>query len=98
GLFRQPDKEPEVEVDWGEREERERIARAAHAVRGHLRRLPPGWKPSEEARAIAMGFGVVVPDGFTFVRPHMRGGRKEGEGEGEREAVARGLRSLALLG
>lgn len=100
GLPGQPDKEPEAE--WGEAAERARLVRAAHAVRGHLRRLPPGRQPSEEAREIAASFGVVVPEGFTFVRPHVRGGRKEGEGEGagvtpEREAVARGLRSLALL-
>ena len=88
----------EPEAEWGEEPERARLTRAAHMVRGHLRRLPPGWKPSEAAREIAEGFGVVLPDGFTFVRPHVRGGRGGEEPPPEREAVARGLASLAMLG
>lgn len=60
--------------------------------------MPPGWKPLEEARETAAVFGVVVPDGYIFVRPHVRGGRRETEAPGEREAVARGLRGLVLLG
>jgi hypothetical protein len=43
---------------------------------------------------------VVVPEGFTFVRPHLRGGRAappEQEAPPEIPAVARGLASLMLL-
>jgi hypothetical protein len=90
----------EPEAEWGEPEVRRRLAKAAHTVRGHLRRLPEGWKASSEARRFAEGFGLVVPDGFTFVRPHVRGGREERRAEAippEPEAVARGLASLMLL-
>ena len=90
----------EPEAEWGEPEVRRRLAKAAHTVRGHLRRLPEGWKASSEARRFAEGFGLVVPDGFTFVRPHVRGGREKGRAEAippEPEAVARGLASLMLL-
>ena len=90
----------EPEAEWGEPEARRRLARAAHAVRGHLRRLPAGWKAHPGALRLAEGFGVVVPEGFTFVRPHLRGGRAappEPEAPPEIPAVARGLASLMLL-
>jgi len=90
----------EPEAEWGEPEARRRLARAAHAVRGHLRRLPAGWKAHPGALRLAEGFGVVVPEGFTFVRPHLRGGRAappEPEAPPEIPAVARGLMSLMLL-
>jgi len=90
----------ELEAEWGEPEARRGLARAAHAVRGHLRRLPAGWKAHPGALRLAEGFGVVVPEGFTFVRPHLRGGRAappEQEAPPEIPAVARGLMSLMLL-
>ena len=90
----------EPEAEWEEPEARRRLARAAHAVRGHLRRLPEGWKAHPGTLRLAEGFGVVVPEGFTFVRPHIRGGREKGRAEAippEPEAVARGLASLMLL-
>jgi hypothetical protein len=90
----------EPEAEWEEPEARRRLARAAHAVRGHLRRLPAGWKAHPGTLRLAEGFGVVVPEGFTFVRPHLRGGREKGRAEAippEPEAVARGLASLMLL-
>jgi hypothetical protein len=90
----------EPEAEWGDPEARRRWARAAHAVRGHLRRLPAGWKAHPGALRLAEGFGVVVPEGFTFVRPHLRGGRAappEQEAPPEIPAVARGLMSLMLL-
>lgn len=59
---------------WGSPEERQIIRRRAHGVRGHLRRLPAGWHPSDEAKEIARLFGLPIPDGYTFVRPHVRGG------------------------
>ena len=59
---------------WGSEEDRRTIRRRAHGVRGHLRRLPDGWIASWEAKRIAETFNVPVPDGYTFVRPHIRGG------------------------
>ena len=44
-----------------------------HVVSGHLRSLPDGWQRSKEAEAHAAEFGIHVPDGQTFVRPHERG-------------------------
>lgn len=89
----------EPEVEWGEPEGREDLRRTAHWVRGHLRRLAPGWTASTEAREVAEALGVILPEGYTFVRPHLRGGRREGsESPPEREAIPRGLHSLALLG
>lgn len=41
-----------------------------HEVSGHLRRAAPSLGQLEVAR----GHGVAVPPGFTFVRPHARGG------------------------
>jgi len=61
---------------WGTPLEHEAIRQRAHGVRGHLRRLHEGWKPSKQAKEIASEFGLSVPDGFTFVRPHVRGGKE----------------------
>jgi hypothetical protein len=98
--------------DWGNEEERRRVS--AHFVRPHYRK----WKPSSNARksyveqvkrraAIrAELYGCVPPpDGYTFVRPHARGGGREerekleegiefGEIRGPRKIRARGLLSL----
>jgi hypothetical protein len=90
----------EPEVAWGKPEDLRRWSRAAHAVRGHLRRLPAGWKARPMTLRLAEGFGMVVPAGYTFVRPHYRGGRAASEKPGalpEIPAVARGLASLTLL-
>jgi len=90
----------EIEAEWGTPETRRRLERAAHMVRGHLRRLPAGWKARSEAHRLAAGFGVVIPEGFTFVRPHLRGRHRwepADEAPPEPEAVARGLASLMLL-
>ncbi len=80
--------------DWGSEAEA-RAARQAHAVREHLRRLPEGWQASKTAEETARTFGYVLPRGYTFVRPHVRGaGKEEGEAgpqSGERVVVARGL-------
>jgi hypothetical protein len=58
---------------WGSDEERRIIQRRAHQVRGFLRRLPHGQRPSEQALDNALFYGLIVPDGYTFVRPHVRG-------------------------
>jgi hypothetical protein len=60
---------------WGTAEERAAIQRQAHGVRGHLRRLLAGARAGEDAVRGAQGYGLAVPAGFTFVRPHVRGGQ-----------------------
>ncbi len=81
--------------NWGGEAEA-RAARRAHAVREHLRRLPEGWRASKTAEEAARTFGYVLPAGYTFVRPHVRGVGKEEEDAiaprpKEQVVVARGL-------
>ena len=45
-------------------------ARAPHFVVGHLRKA---LQSSEDQIILAGKFGIIVPEGFTFVRPHRRG-------------------------
>ena len=45
-------------------------ARAPHFVVGHLRRAV---QAAERQIILAQEYGIVVPEGFTFVRPHQRG-------------------------
>lgn len=82
-------------LDWGDEEEHERIQRRAHHVRGFIRSLPPGWRASEEAIQNAAAFGIIVPDGYTFVRPHVRG-QKHSE-EPLPEIRSRGLATAITL-
>ncbi len=89
---------------WGQKEDHT-IIRRAHTVREHLRRLPPDHRPSEEARRYAQAFGYILPKGFTFVRPHVRGQGREAEAKepssrvAEQPIIAQGLVTLvALLG
>ena len=79
--------------DWSTAAERKRIMRR-HRVSGHLRQLPKGWHASEEAQRWARRYGFIVPQGYTFVRPHMRG---SDERDVETVVVARGLEALMLL-
>lgn len=83
---------------WGTEEDRA-SARRAHYVRGHLRRLPAGRSNSTGARAAAEEHGIIVPPEYTFVRPHVRGhaGQSESAAQSATRAVARGLRTLAIL-
>ena len=82
---------------WGSGEEHAHIRRRAHAVRGHLRRLAPGWHASHQARELARQFGIVVPDGFTFVRPHVRGGKGKAQEPTGVVVRAKGLASVMTL-
>lgn len=50
---------------------------APHAVAGHLRRVRV---PGPHQLTLAEGLGVSVPEGYTFVRPHRRGGGGENHG------------------
>jgi restriction endonuclease len=45
-------------------------ARAPHFVVGHLRKA---LQASEDQIILARQYGIIVPEGFTFVRPHRRG-------------------------
>ncbi len=84
-------------VQWGTESQRRHAVRA-HAVAGHLRRLPQGWHRSPQAEQYAREYGYLLPDdpGVTFVRPHLRGGER-GEAPVEHRVVARGLNTLAVL-
>ena len=86
------------EREWGTSRERDFIQRRAHGVRGHLRRLQAGWKPSEDALQIAQAFGILTPAGYTFVRPHVRGsGAEKAETPAEVIVRAKGLASVMML-
>lgn len=87
--------------EWGSPEEREQIRLRMHGVAGHLRRLAENWSRSLEAEEAARAYGVVLPDGYTFVRPFVRGGEgvEEGAVAPQRVVVrSRGLASLVSLG
>ena len=64
-------------------------ARVRHAVQQHLRRV---GTTSQQQRLLAMKYGVHLPMGYTFVRPHERGGIAEEE----RKRIYRS-RSASLL-
>ena len=67
----------------------------AHQVGAFVRRLPVGWRASEAASRDAAAFGLQVPDGATFVRPHWRGLHGLAPEEAAREFYSRGaLRRL----
>ena len=83
---------------WGAPEERERIQHAAHAVAGHRRRLRLGAQASAAALKRAAECAFVVPQGCTFVRPHIAGlqGREPVEDMLQGSVVrARGLATVA---
>lgn len=84
--------------EWGEPAERERIRLAAHAVAGHRRRLLPGARASAAARQRAAEYAFLVPEGYTFVRPHIAGlaGEEAGQAAPQELVVrARGLATVA---
>jgi len=78
---------------WASPRERAVVRRAAAMVRGHLRRLPWGWSPSTDALMAAASYGIPVPPGHTFVRPHARGSPGEHTGP----VTARGLAAVMAL-
>lgn len=81
--------------EWGTAEDREIVTRRSHGVRGHLRQLPDRWSRSTEAEGEAREWGFVLPDGYTFVRPHVRGGHDHDPAPVI--AKARGLQTLSAL-
>ena len=84
---------------WGTEEELEKIRRQAHQVRGHARRLMPGWQRSLTAAQNAQRFSFIIPDGYTFVQPYQTGLKDPTCAEDiETPIVARGLASVILMG
>lgn len=88
---------------WGDTADHERITRDTHQVRGHPRRLPEGWQTSPEARETARAYGLTLPAGYSFVRPHWRGGDAEAKPAADTVVTepqpirVRGLASVMLL-
>lgn len=74
---------PRVSSEAADAEAMASVPQAPHTVSGHLRKAAHA---SPAQRFLARKFGVVVPKGFTFVRPHERGSASE-------EAVLRTYRS-----
>jgi hypothetical protein len=60
-------------INWGSKEELERIIREAYPVEEHIRVLPPGKRASRRAYRRAMTQGIVLKPGTTYVRRHKRG-------------------------
>ena len=95
-----------VRATWADAIDRETIRRAA-AVSAEYRRLPTGWQEREThadvarrrirtaQRAEQYGY-PAPPPGFTFVRPHTRGGAAEPTAGASVTVRARGLFTLAL--
>lgn len=48
-----------------------------HSVRPHFRQLTEGKKPSNSAILLARKYNCSIPEGFTFVKDHERGGLNE---------------------
>ncbi len=78
-------------VAWSSDQERERIIRAAHTVRPHYRELTNYQQTSNEAKKRAVEYGYPEPpEGFTFVKPHSRSGKKD-QPEATPAVVCKGL-------
>jgi Holliday junction resolvase len=71
--------------------------RRPHFVTGHLRRAT---EASEKQIFLAQKYGIVVPEGFTFVRPHRRGDKTQETIYRSRSALQciRALRPLNTVG
>jgi hypothetical protein len=63
--------------------------RAEHTVRAHLRRID--GEASKSAALLAARYGLPIKTGYTFVKPHVRGGLSQ------REHVYRSRSALATL-
>lgn len=89
---------------WGEDDVVTRIKKRAHLVSGFLRQLPPGWQRSLRALDRAKEFNfLVIPDGYTFVAPHLRGVKGEEDApvpsavETEKPIRVKGLATLLTM-
>ena len=65
-------------IRWGSKEELDRIIREAYQVEEHIRVLPHGMWASRRATRWAMGRGIILKPGTTYVRRHNRGNPDEG--------------------
>jgi hypothetical protein len=45
-----------------------------HEVVGHARKLSDGYAASDHQLTLAKRYGIIVPEGYTFVRPYETGG------------------------
>ncbi len=80
---------------WGTPSEREIIRRRDHSVNGHPRKLPSNWKRGEDREGVALGYGVILPDGYTYVSPYKASGKQSKVAfEQATLVVSRGLASL----
>ncbi|WP_436739365.1 hypothetical protein [Streptomyces sp. BBFR102] len=74
--------EARVPQPWGGADPQEEGVRGVQYVPGHLRRLLPGYAPSQAQRAafteycrrLGKADGWELPEGYTFVTQHTRGG------------------------
>lgn len=78
----------------------EKFARAVkkimpHMRVAHIRILPPGQKPSSEQVKLATSLAVMLPEGYTFVRPIVVGA--ESPEQIESRALFQSLSLLELL-
>ena len=86
---------------WGTHSDRDYI-REIRPVAGHIRRLPPRQKPSDEAKRRARLVGIVLPKNCTYVRPHsrqtrVRTGPSPSRKLSPRPVKARGLATVMAL-
>jgi len=87
---------------WGTRDDHAYV-QEAREVPGHTRRLPPGWKASEEAKRRAHLAGIILPENRTYVRPHPRRVWVRADSQGNepqpraREVKARGLVTVMVM-
>ena len=81
-------------INWGTKDELERIMREAYPVEEHIRVLPPGKRASRRAYRRAMTQGINLKPGTTYVRSHKRG--KPDEDVDKVPLKAQGLARLIL--
>lgn len=79
---------------WGDKQDQEIIESQRRGPRPHTRHLPEGWRVSQNAKEIAEGYGVVLPDGYTFV--HSRDVTSNGNQARPIRAKCKGLATLVL--
>lgn len=86
--------------EWGNKEEQAEISKKtidSHWVKETFRRLPEGHQASAQAYQNANEYGDgVIPDGYTFVKPHHRGTDYD-VAEKTIKVVAQGLQAATLF-
>lgn len=86
---------------WGTEEEQIGITKktiTAHWIKETFRKLPEGHKASQSAyqNAAEHGYGVI-PEGYTFVKPHHRGGEPEEAPKTAKKVIAQGLQAATIF-